>query len=163
LPTLTHSLPLLSCTTHRQLEYVTQLIRQKCDPVMSGQPLVLPPDGRIITRVTTIPDQHVGRVIGRAGETIRQLQDLTRCHVDVAQAATPGQMPPMRPITLTGAPDMIAKAEEMIRVKVEGGQLPMGAMMSGMGGGGMMGASIPPQVSAEWVKAYVQHPRCALG
>lgn len=147
------TIPLTNVTTPTllQLEYVTQLIRQKCDPVMSNQPLVLPPDGRIITKVITIPDQHVGRVIGRAGETIRQLQDLTRCHVDVAHAATPGQMPPMRPITLTGSPDMIAQAEEMIRVKVEGGQLPVGAAMTM---GGMMGAgAIPPQVSAEWVKA----------
>eukprot|EP00038_Savillea_parva_P025554 m.48291 g.48291 ORF g.48291 m.48291 type:complete len:480 (+) comp6977_c0_seq1:856-2295(+) len=140
------------------IEYVSQLIQQKCDPAQSGQPMVLPADGRIITKIVTIPDGNVGRVIGRAGETIRQLQDLTSCHIDVAAASPPGQMPPMRPITVTGAPDMIIKAEQLIQMKAEGGQLPVAA--GGMGAGmgmGMMGGmgAIPPKVSGDVTKTYV--------
>jgi far upstream element-binding protein len=98
------------------LVYVAELIRQKADPARSEEPMALPGDGRIVTKVVGVPDQHVGRIIGRQGETVRQLQDLTLCYVDVSGSATPGT--DTRPITLTGTPANLLKAEELIRIKV---------------------------------------------
>lgn len=52
-----------------------------------------------------IPNQHVGRVIGKSGETINRLQDESKCRIQIAPDM--GGMGP-RPATLTGTPEQIA-------------------------------------------------------
>lgn len=109
--------------TPKEIAYCRQLIMQKCDPEAQDSTLPLPEDGKVITKRIEVPDDSVGKIIGKGGATIRQLQDLSRAHVDVAKASenTPEGM---RPITLTGTPEQIATCEKYINMKLEGQNLP---------------------------------------
>eukprot|EP00041_Stephanoeca_diplocostata_P041972 m.9727 g.9727 ORF g.9727 m.9727 type:complete len:576 (-) comp6988_c0_seq1:1424-3151(-) len=137
--------------TPQQLEYARKLMQQKCDPTQEDAPMILPSDGSAITKVIQVPDDIVGKLIGKQGATIRQLQDMSGAHVDIAKEAPPGSN--MRPVTLTGKIEQVKNVENLIQIKVSGGNLPvgmypqqMGAMgaMGGMGGmGGMPGAAAP--------------------
>ncbi len=63
-----------------------------------------------------IPNDKVGFVIGRNGDTIRMLQDLTRVRINIAREAEPGSS--VRVVTLTGAasdlPNARAQVERVI-------------------------------------------------
>ncbi|XP_018654137.1 putative far upstream (fuse) binding protein [Schistosoma mansoni] len=64
---------------------------------------------RVVTTETAIPDRYVGLVIGKGGEQITQLQNDTQCKVQISQAGTPE-----RTVTLTGTPQQIDHAKQMI-------------------------------------------------
>ena len=61
-----------------------------------------------------VPHARVGLIIGRRGENIRFLQDLTRAHIQVQpeRDVAPGQT--HRPVTLRGAADAVAEARRAI-------------------------------------------------
>ena len=61
-----------------------------------------------------VPHRRVGLIIGRRGENIRFLQDLTRAHIQVQpeRDVAPGQT--HRPVTLRGAADAVAEARRAI-------------------------------------------------
>lgn len=106
------------------------------------------------SKLLRVPDENVGRVIGRGGATIRQIQELTGCHVEVAKAPEPGST--IREITVTGSAAQIAQAEGLIMQKLSGDALPA---TGGGGGGGLLGAAggveIKVFVPSEYVGRYV--------
>ncbi|KAI9835660.1 MAG: hypothetical protein M1838_005231 [Thelocarpon superellum] len=59
-----------------------------------------------------IPDRTVGLIIGRGGETIRDLQERSGCHVNIVgeQKSVSG----LRPVNLIGTPKAAAMAKELI-------------------------------------------------
>ena len=57
-----------------------------------------------------VPNDHVGRIIGKSGETINRLQAESKCGIQV----TPINGLPRRSISLTGTPETIASAKELI-------------------------------------------------
>lgn len=64
-----------------------------------------------------VPSDAVGMIIGKGGETIREMQNNTGCKINVAQSSGPGEV--QREIALIGSRDSIARAKQAIDEKVE--------------------------------------------
>ena len=64
-----------------------------------------------------VPSDAVGMIIGKGGETIREMQNSTGCKINVAQSSGPGEV--QREIALIGSRDSIARAKQAIDEKVE--------------------------------------------
>ena len=59
-----------------------------------------------------VPNRTVGLIIGRGGETIRDLQDRSGCHVNIVSEDRAVQG--LRPVNLIGTPEQAAIAKELI-------------------------------------------------
>ena len=92
-----------------------------------------------------VPNRTVGLIIGRGGETIRDLQERSQCHVNIVgeEKSVNG----LRPVNLIGTPQAAARAKDLIMEIVEsdtkslanqGGQRDPGRnpIMAGSGGDG---------------------------
>jgi far upstream element-binding protein len=64
-----------------------------------------------------VPDKTVGLIIGRGGETIRDLQERSGCHVNIVSENK--SINGLRPVNLIGSPAAAAIAKEMILEIVE--------------------------------------------
>lgn len=64
-----------------------------------------------------VPSDAVGMIIGKGGETIREMQNTTGCKINVAQSSGPGET--QREIALIGSRDSIARAKLAIDEKVD--------------------------------------------
>ncbi|EFW21516.1 hypothetical protein D8B26_001699 [Coccidioides posadasii str. Silveira] len=64
-----------------------------------------------------VPDRTVGLIIGRGGETIKDLQDRSGCHVIIAPEDK--SLNGLRPVNLNGAPRAIQRAKDLILEVVE--------------------------------------------
>ncbi|KAL2203483.1 hypothetical protein CC79DRAFT_1278121 [Sarocladium strictum] len=84
--------------------------------------------GDKITEAVYVPSDAVGMIIGKGGETIREMQNGTGCKINVQQGQ-PGETE--REITLIGSRDSIAQAKQAIEEKVDAVR-----QKSGGGGGG---------------------------
>lgn len=84
--------------------------------VPSGRPGVEPPlDDKSLQIM--VPDKTVGLIIGRGGETIRDLQDRSGCHVNIT--AENKSVNGLRPVNLIGSYESQMKAKEMIMEVVQ--------------------------------------------
>jgi rRNA processing protein Krr1/Pno1 len=72
--------------------------------------------GDKITESVYVPSDAVGMIIGKGGETIREMQNGTGCKINVQQGQ-PGETE--REITLIGSRDSIAQAKQAIEEKVD--------------------------------------------
>jgi far upstream element-binding protein len=64
-----------------------------------------------------VPDRTVGLIIGRGGETIRDLQERSGCHVNIVGENK--SVNGLRPVNLIGNPTAAARAKELIMEIVE--------------------------------------------
>ena len=64
-----------------------------------------------------VPSDAVGMIIGKGGETIREMQNNTGCKINVSQSSGPGEVE--REIGLVGSRDAIARAKQAIEEKVD--------------------------------------------
>ena len=64
-----------------------------------------------------VPSEAVGMIIGKGGETIREMQNSTGCKINVSQSSGPAEE--QREIGLVGSRDAIARAKQAIEDKVE--------------------------------------------
>ncbi|KAG6005480.1 hypothetical protein E4U43_000585 [Claviceps pusilla] len=64
-----------------------------------------------------VPSDAVGMIIGKGGETIRDMQNSTGCKINVAQSSGPGEV--QREIALIGSRDSISRAKLAIEEKVD--------------------------------------------
>ena len=64
-----------------------------------------------------VPSEAVGMIIGKGGETIREMQNNTGCKINVSQSSGPGEVE--REIGLVGARDAISRAKRAIEEKVD--------------------------------------------
>lgn len=64
-----------------------------------------------------VPSDAVGMIIGKGGETIREMQSTTGCKINVAQSSGPGETE--REIALIGSRDSIERAKLAIEEKVD--------------------------------------------
>lgn len=64
-----------------------------------------------------VPNEAVGMIIGKGGETIREMQNSTGCKINVSQQPRPGEAD--REIELVGTRDAINRAKRAIEDKVE--------------------------------------------
>ena len=76
-----------------------------------------------ITKIVVVPDEAVGRLIGKQGTTIRQIQDISGAHVDIAKEPERGTT--TRVVTLKGTPSQLKIAEDILNAKVVGDAIPV--------------------------------------
>ncbi|KAK3304879.1 uncharacterized protein B0T15DRAFT_254984 [Chaetomium strumarium] len=81
-----------------------------------------------------VPSDAVGMIIGKGGETIREMQNMTGCKINVSQSSGPGEVE--REIGLVGTRDSIERAKRAIEDKVD-------AAKQKSGGGGGRGRGPP--------------------
>ena len=105
-------------------------------PPMGGHRWPGPPMGPVTTTQVSVPDDHVGRLIGRGGETINRIRQQSGCRIDIAKndgSNTTG----LRIVTLSGDQSAIMRAQDMLRQKLaEAQQQAAGGGGGGYGGGG---------------------------
>jgi far upstream element-binding protein len=73
---------------------------------------------RVISRVVLVPNDQVGRLIGKGGCTIRQMQEISGCHVEIAKSCPPGST--LREVTVTGGEAQISRAIQLVQQKLSG-------------------------------------------
>lgn len=83
------------------------------------------------TQQMTVPQGRVGLIIGRGGETIRELQERSGAKITVQPEATADPHSPDRTINLTGDEEAIRRAKELIEDLLAGHSRP-----GTVGGGG---------------------------
>lgn len=71
-----------------------------------------------------VPDRTVGLIIGRGGETIRDLQERSGCHVNIVGENK--SVNGLRPVNLIGSPVAAARAKELIMEIVDSDTKTMG-------------------------------------
>ncbi|KAH8160710.1 hypothetical protein CIB48_g7523 [Xylaria polymorpha] len=81
-----------------------------------------------------VPSEAVGMIIGKGGETIREMQNTTGCKINVSQSSGPGEVE--REIGLVGSQEAITRAKRAIEDKVEAVRQ---KNSGGAGGGGRGG------------------------
>ncbi|KAL2148888.1 hypothetical protein VTH82DRAFT_1574 [Thermothelomyces myriococcoides] len=64
-----------------------------------------------------VPSDAVGMIIGKGGETIREMQNMTGCKINVSQSSGPGEVE--REIGLVGTREAIEQAKRAIEDKVD--------------------------------------------
>ncbi|KAF9339404.1 hypothetical protein BGZ91_006040 [Linnemannia elongata] len=99
----------------------------------------------------TVPQESIGLVIGRGGETVKQLQIQSRAKIQVQQVDPSEPAPAERTINLFGPPEAVEYAKQLIMEKVNGArdndrygsrdQGAYGGSSGGYGGGGYGGYS----------------------
>ncbi|KAI8624579.1 hypothetical protein F5Y19DRAFT_308281 [Xylariaceae sp. FL1651] len=81
-----------------------------------------------------VPSEAVGMIIGKGGETIREMQNSTGCKINVSQSSGPGEVE--REIGLVGSRDAINRAKRAIEDKVDAVRQKNSGGSGGGGGGG---------------------------
>jgi far upstream element-binding protein len=64
-----------------------------------------------------VPSEAVGMIIGKGGETIKEMQSTTGCKINVSPSSGPGEVE--REIGLIGSREAIAAAKHAIEEKVD--------------------------------------------
>jgi len=72
---------------------------------------------RVETLTIYVPGRAVGRIIGRGGESVKEIQRVSRCKVDIDRGALGEGME--KKIVLKGASDQISMAKQLIEDKVK--------------------------------------------
>ena len=96
-----------------------------------------------IEKTIKVPSEAVGMIIGKGGETIKDMQKTTNCKINVNQPKPPDQY---RNIDLAGSSKAMADAERTIWEKVETVRQRDSAAGRSHGGGG--GGAAPQQYDA---------------
>ena len=120
--------------TPAQIAYCKAIVQQKVEG--GGESTIpLPQEGQgdpsnpVATKIVHCPNDQVGRIIGKAGATIRQMQELSGAHVDVAKECKPGT--DFREVTLTGNIQQMQYCEQLIQQKLAGESLPTASSVYG--------------------------------
>lgn len=72
---------------------------------------------RLETVVIEVPNDSVGRIIGRGGETIRSLQTQSRCKIDVERGG--GDPQGTKRVTLRGTSEQVDRAQTLITEELD--------------------------------------------
>ena len=72
------------------------------------------PLGRASQEILVIPSMSVGKVIGRGGEMIRELQSRSQAKIQIDHSGVSGMPPDQKQVTITGTADSVTKAKEMV-------------------------------------------------
>jgi len=93
--------------------YGDQMVRA-VDPGMGGLGGIIFPSGEPALSLM-VANEHVGKIIGKQGNTISQLRSQSGCHIDIAKSEGPGP----RTVTITGPLMAIENACRMLRQCLE--------------------------------------------
>ncbi|KAI5301357.1 hypothetical protein KEM55_002264 [Ascosphaera atra] len=95
------------------MEIVESDTRQGANAASRGGP---PGDAGRITETIMIPPEAVGLIIGKGGETIRDIQNMSQCRVNIQRSADRNAE---REVTLTGPRSAIDAAKGIIQEKID--------------------------------------------
>jgi len=83
-------------------------------PYQQAAPVTAVPPG-MTTATMHVPDDNIGRVIGKAGSTVAEIRSVTGCNIHVAKKEPTDWN---RLVTITGYPDNIKLAQTLISMKM---------------------------------------------
>lgn len=92
-----------------------------------------------------VPDRTVGLIIGRQGETIRDLQERSGCHVNIVGENK--SVNGLRPVNLIGSREAATRAKELIMEIVESDTRPSGPPAKDHARGGTFDPSGPGKIN----------------
>jgi len=122
-------------------QMIQEVINQMGGMPGGGMPGGGPPGAGEPGQTMDLPQRAVGRVIGRGGETIRNIQTQTGAHISIDQNMPDGAP---RKLQCSGTPDQIQKALAMVNeILTEAGDL---GPPSGGGGMGRPMPGMPPMM-----------------
>jgi len=114
-----------------------------------------------------VPDEMVGKLIGKQGATIRTMQQLSNTHIEVQKECAPGMN--QRELCITGMTDGVEYCAQLIQMKLDGKQLPPlagggfgGGMGGGMGGGGGGGDELKMYIADDQVGRIIGKGGCFI-
>ena len=96
--------------TPTDVAFAKQLVAILCKDGAKDTDLPL---GKAMRKVVQVPSNVIGKIIGRGGEMIRELQNRSRGKIQVDHSGA-GMNENYRQVIVTGVPESVAKAEEMI-------------------------------------------------
>jgi far upstream element-binding protein len=83
----------------------------RAPPPPKPTPTIVPREGESAMQIM-VPDRTVGLIIGRGGETIRDLQDRSGCHINIVGPNK--SINGLRPVNLIGTPEAADHAKTLI-------------------------------------------------
>lgn len=95
--------------TPTDVAFAKQLVTMLCRDGAKDTDLPL---GKALKKIVQVPSNVIGKIIGRGGEMIRELQNKSRGKIQVDHTGT--GMDEYRQVIVTGVPESVVKAEEMI-------------------------------------------------
>ena len=97
--------------TRKTVDFAKQLVALLCSSGEKELPL-----GQATRQHLVVPTSVIGKIIGRGGDMIRELQSKSGAKIQVDHSGAGGvDDPNMRQVTLTGTDTSVHKAEEMIQ------------------------------------------------
>jgi far upstream element-binding protein len=99
--------------TYRGTRAKVDFAKHLVDMIARGAPDSDLPLGNATREVLLIPASATGKVIGRGGEMVREMQNRSQAKIDFNHAATASQ-PDKKQVVVTGTGDAVRKAKEMI-------------------------------------------------
>lgn len=96
--------------TPTDVAFAKQLVAMLCKEGAKDTDLPL---GKAVRKIVQVPSNVIGKIIGRGGEMIRELQNRSRGKIQVDHSGA-GMDEHYRQVIVTGVPESVTKAEEMI-------------------------------------------------
>lgn len=97
--------------TRKTVDFAKRLVQMLCAENASEADLPL---GEAKREFLVVPAQSVGKIIGRGGEMIRELQSRSQAKIQVDHSGTSGLDQSEKQVTITGTEQSVAKAKEMV-------------------------------------------------
>ena len=95
------------------INFAKHLVSMLCNKKEGGEYINLPL-GRATMKQIQVPKCVIGRIIGRGGEMIREVQSKSHARVQIDHSGQSGIDINHRQVTITGTEDAVVRAEEMI-------------------------------------------------
>ncbi|KAI8530973.1 hypothetical protein RHMOL_Rhmol11G0101400 [Rhododendron molle] len=118
----------------------------------SSIPVLYGYQGQGASKKIEIPNGRVGVIIGKSGETIKYLQLQSGAKIQVTRDMEADPNSPNRPVELTGTPEQIAKAEQLIQE----------VLSEAEAGGSVGNRRVPGQLSGEQYVTKIPNNKVGL-
>eukprot|EP00537_Pseudo-nitzschia_pungens_P008149 CAMPEP_0172360358 /NCGR_PEP_ID=MMETSP1060-20121228/4396_1 /TAXON_ID=37318 /ORGANISM="Pseudo-nitzschia pungens, Strain cf. cingulata" /LENGTH=573 /DNA_ID=CAMNT_0013082329 /DNA_START=146 /DNA_END=1867 /DNA_ORIENTATION=- len=97
--------------TRKTIDFAKQLVRMLCQENVNEADLPL---GEAKREFLVVPATSVGKIIGRGGEMIRELQSRSQAKIQVDHKGACGLDASEKQVTMTGTEQAVVKAKEMV-------------------------------------------------
>lgn len=97
--------------TRKTIDFAKQLVHLLCQENVNEADLPL---GEAKREFLVVPASSVGKIIGRGGEMIRELQSRSQAKIQVDHRGASGLDASQKQVTMTGSEQSVVKAKEMI-------------------------------------------------
>jgi predicted RNA-binding protein YlqC (UPF0109 family) len=101
--------------TRKTVDFAKRLVQMLCSESASEGDLPL---GEAKREFLVVPAQSVGKIIGRGGEMIRELQSRSQAKIQVDHSGNSGLDHSEKQVTITGTDQAVTKAREMVLLLV---------------------------------------------